>query len=97
MSIGIPKTRQRGERLEARVSRETKVLFERAAALEGRSLTDFLVTSGVEAAKRAIREKEFLDLTERDRTAFVTMLLMPAPEPNARLRKAAARHQRLLG
>ncbi len=97
MSIATPRTRQRGERLEARVSRETKVLFERAAALEGRSLTDFLVTSGVEAAKRTIREKEFLDLTERDRTVFVTALLMSAPEPNARLRKAAEQHRRLLG
>ena len=97
MSVATQKTRQRGERLEARVSRETKVLCERAAALEGRSLTDFLVSSTVEAAKRAIREKEFLELAERDRTAFVTALLAPTPEPNARLRKAAERHQQLLG
>ncbi len=97
MVVATQITRQRGERLEARVSRETKALFERAAALEGRSLTDFLVASGVEAAKRAIREKEFLDLTERDRTAFVTALLTPVVKPNARLRKAAERHQQLLG
>ncbi len=58
MQRGEHKRRQRAERLEARVSRETKALCQKAATLEGRSLTDFLVTSVVEAAKRIIRENE---------------------------------------
>ncbi len=91
------RTRQRAERLEARVSHETKALCQKAARLEGRSVTDFLVSSVVEAAKRSIPENEFMDLTGRDRTMFVKTLLRPSPAPNTRLRKAAKRHRQLLG
>ena len=38
-------TAAKRERLEARVSPEQKALIERAARLEGRSVTDFLVRS----------------------------------------------------
>jgi uncharacterized protein (DUF1778 family) len=93
MQIEEGKTRRRAERLEVRVTSETKDLCQKAASLEGRSLTDFLVSSVVEAAKRSIRENEFLELSLRDRTAFVTALLNPAPAPNARLREAALRHE----
>ena len=88
-------SRQRSERLEARVSHETKVLCQQAASLEGRSLTDFVVSSVVEAAKRSIREKEFMELTQRDRTVFVEALLNP-PSPNAKLREAMARHSQVV-
>src|SRR6266567_1908547 len=37
--------RIRAERLEARISRDQKALFQRAAALQGRTLTDFVVAS----------------------------------------------------
>lgn len=85
------------ERLEARVSAETKALFQEAAAIEGRSLSDFVIRSAIEAAQRAIREKEWIELSRRDRIAFVQMLLNPPP-PNARLRKAMQRHnQRVAG
>jgi uncharacterized protein (DUF1778 family) len=82
---------ERSSRLEARVSREAKALCQRAAKLQGRTLTDFVVHSAVEAAQRAIRESEFIELTLSDRMAFVEALMKPAP-PNARLRAAARRH-----
>jgi uncharacterized protein (DUF1778 family) len=85
------------ERLEARLSPETKALFQEAAAIEGRSLSDFVIRSAMEAARRAIRENEWLELSQRDRIAFVQTLLNPPP-PNARLRKAMQRHnQRVAG
>ena len=96
-AVAEPVTRQRAERLEARTTRENKDLCVRAAEIEGRTLSDFVVNSAVEAAKRSIRETEFMALTARDRTAFVTSLLNAAPSPNARLRKAAARHQQTIG
>jgi uncharacterized protein (DUF1778 family) len=86
----------RRERLEARVSPETKALFQEAATLEGRSLTDFVVSSAVESAKRVIRERELMGLSRRDRMAFVDSLLNP-PAPNARLQKAARRYKQVLG
>ena len=82
---------ERGERLEARVNRATKALFQKAAEIEGRSLTDFVVHSVMEAAKRTVQANEFMHLTQRDRIAFVEALLN-VPAPNARLRKAARRH-----
>ena len=89
------KTAQKVERLEARVSPEAKALCQKAATLQGRSLTDFVVTSAVEAAARTVREHEFVELSRRDRIAFVEALLNP-PAPNARLQKAMQRHDRLV-
>ena len=82
------------ERLEARISRETKMLFQKAARIQGSTLTDFVVKSAVEVAKRTVREDEFVELSRRDRLAFVEALFTP-PAPSARLRKAAERHARM--
>jgi|HubBroStandDraft_4_1064222.scaffolds.fasta_scaffold237069_2 uncharacterized protein (DUF1778 family) len=82
------------ERLEARVSRETKALCQKAARIQGSTLTDFVVKSAVEAAQRIVRENEFVELTQRDRVRFIEALLN-APNPNTRLRKAAERHAQM--
>jgi uncharacterized protein (DUF1778 family) len=91
------RTTTRSERLEARVSRETKALCQRAARIQGSTLTEFIVNCAVEAAKRTVRENEFAELTQRDRIAFVEALLSAPPAPNARLRRAAAHHAQLFG
>jgi len=82
----------RSARLEARVSAEQKALFLRAATLQGRSLTDFLVSSAQEAAAKTVRDYEMMTLTGRDREAFVSALLDP-PAPGKRLRAAARRYK----
>jgi len=84
------------ERIEARVNAETKALCQEAANLEGRSLTDFIVASAVESARRVIRDRELIDLSRRDRKAFVASLLSP-PRPNRRLRDAARYYQQVMG
>jgi uncharacterized protein (DUF1778 family) len=81
-------------RIEARVSPETKALCEKAAVIQGSTLTEFVVSCAVETAKRTLRESELSELTRRDRIAFVEALLNP-PAPNERLRKAAARHAQI--
>jgi len=90
------KRRRKIARLEARVNRETKALCERAAKIQGRSLTDFVVNSAVEAARRTVQENELIVLTQRDRAAFVEALLN-ARAPNPSLQKAARRHARMFG
>ncbi|HEV2382986.1 MAG TPA: DUF1778 domain-containing protein [Terriglobia bacterium] len=87
---------RKDERLEARVSAEAKALCQEAASLEGRSLTDFIVSSAVESARRILRERALIELSERDRNAFVESLLNP-PLPGKRLRQAARRYERVLG
>jgi uncharacterized protein (DUF1778 family) len=52
----------RSERVVARVSPDQKRLFQRAAALQGRTLTDFLIASAHDAAQRTIREREVIVL-----------------------------------
>jgi uncharacterized protein (DUF1778 family) len=86
---------KKAARLEARVSPEAKALCQRAADVQGRTLTDFVVHSAVEAANRIVRETELVELTRRDRLAFVEALLN-APTPNARLTKAMQRHTQLV-
>ena len=86
------RTAIRAERLEARVSQDAKQLCQKAASIQGITLTDFVVNSAVEAAKRTVRENDFADLTYRDRVAFVEALLKAPTKPNAKLRKAAKRH-----
>ena len=89
-------TQPKQERLEARVSPDQKALFLRAAALEGRSLTDFLVSSAQAAAHATIHRHTLVELSARESTAFVEALLHPE-EPNDRLRSAASRHTVLIG
>lgn len=83
-------------RLEARVTNEQKTLLQRAAAILGLSLSDFLVSSAQETATRVIQEHEILRLSEADRTAFVSALLK-APLPTARLAKAAKAYREKTG
>jgi uncharacterized protein (DUF1778 family) len=88
--------RTRAERLEARVTSQQKSLIEQAAALQGRTVTDFVLTSLHDAARRTIDEHARLDLSERDRRAFVDVLLNPRPV-NDRLRDTVRRYREVTG
>jgi uncharacterized protein (DUF1778 family) len=86
-SVGRP----RSERLEARISREQKELLQRAADLQGRTLTDFVVASAHAAAVRAIEDVQAIRLTAEESRAFAEALLNPR-ESDAGLRAAARRY-----
>jgi uncharacterized protein (DUF1778 family) len=89
-------SRVRAERLEARITVDQKRLIERAAALEGRSITDFVLASVQEAARRTIEEHHRLELSVRDTEVFVDALLNPRPV-NARLRETVRRYREATG
>ena len=91
-----PRSRIRGERLETRVTADQKRLIERAAALQGRTVTDFVLSSVQEAARRAIEQHQRLELSVRDSEAFVEALLNPRPV-NDRLRDTVRRYRRATG
>jgi uncharacterized protein (DUF1778 family) len=80
------------ERLEARVSAEQKAVFQRAAELEGRSLSDFLIDSAQRRAEEVIREHEVIRLSVQDSLLFAEAVLNP-PTPSERLRAAFARYK----
>jgi uncharacterized protein (DUF1778 family) len=78
-------------RLELRLRTEQKQLLEKAAALQGSSLTDFVTASLETAAARVVQLHEVLELTARDSEAFAAALLSPPP-PSLRLFRAAERY-----
>ena len=89
-----PVDRVRGERLEARITADQKALIQRAAELEGRSVTDYVVSSVQDAAKRTVEAHEVIVLSATESRAFVDALLNPPPI-NARLRDSMQRYRAL--
>lgn len=83
-------------RLEARITDDQKAFFRRAAALEGRTLTEFVVNSAQEAANRTIRDHDNMRLSRIDSEIFMAALLSDA-EPERRLQQAAQRYKKLIG
>jgi uncharacterized protein (DUF1778 family) len=83
--------RTRDARLEARISHDQKTLFQHAAELQGRSLTDFVISSAHEAAIRTIETMEIIRLNADESRAFAQAMLNPR-EPTRRLRAAARRY-----
>ena len=88
--------RRRAERVEARITSAQKKLLERAAALEGRSLTDFVLASAEAAAAETVSRHQLLKLTPEDQKTFTDGLLNP-PMPNRALRVAVARYRAAQG
>jgi uncharacterized protein (DUF1778 family) len=89
---GARRAAKKPARLGARITDYQKALFERAAALSGRSVTDFVVSTAEEAAVRTVREHEIMLLSTSDSKAFVASLLSPS-RPSKRLRRAAERYK----
>jgi uncharacterized protein (DUF1778 family) len=76
------------ERINIRLEPSKKDLIERAAALRGLTLTQFVILTLCEEAKQVLSNDEILVLSDRDRDAFLKALDNP-PAVNQRLRKAA--------
>ena len=83
------------ERLEARVPVALKKVIQRAADLQGLTLTDFVIASLDKSAREAVREHEVMQLNAEDSLRLAKALINP-PAPNAALKKAAARHQKMV-
>ncbi len=73
-----------------------KAVLQQAAALSGRTLSEFVVASAQAEASRLIRAHETLTLNRAEQLAFVTALLKPS-KPNKRLRQAAADYRQQMG
>jgi uncharacterized protein (DUF1778 family) len=82
-------------RLEARISTDLHALLKRAAEIQGRTMTDFVVAAVQEAAQRAIEQADVMRLTMADQACFAQALLTPPPAAPA-LKRAFARRRKLL-
>lgn len=86
----------RTSRIEARIAPEVLAVVKRAAELQGRSVSDFVVTAAQEAAYRAIEEAGIIRLSAEDQRRFVDLLINP-PDPAPALVRAKEAHDQLFG
>jgi len=89
-------THEKKTRIDTRLSKEQKLLFEKAATLGGyRSLTDFILVTAQEKATKVIQERETILVSQRDNEIFFDALVN-AGEPNEVLISAADEYKKLL-
>jgi uncharacterized protein (DUF1778 family) len=91
----MPQGSGRTARIEARIAPDTLVVVKRAAELQGRSVSDFIVAAAQEAAHRTIAEAQVIRLSVADQRAFAEAILNP-PSPAPALIRAAEAHRRLI-
>ncbi len=83
-------------RFDARLTKDQKLLIQRAADMEGRTMTDFVLHSAEVAAERKIQDRAILVLSARDTKRFVEAILNPR-EPGPVLRRAARYYKKVMG
>jgi uncharacterized protein (DUF1778 family) len=83
-------------RLEARLPAAVHALLKRAAQIQGRSLSDFVIEAARDAAIRTIEETTIVHLSIEDQLHFTAMIENP-PLPSAALQRAFLRRSELLG
>lgn len=91
----MPRQNARKDRLEARIHPDTLTLVKRAAEIQGRSVSDFVVAAAEQAARQALEDNQILRLSVEDQVRFAEMLLDP-PEPTPELARARAAHEKLI-
>ena len=89
-------TKPQTARLEARLPVHVHAMLKRAAEMEGRTLTDFVIAASSEAARRTIEATEIIRLSVDDQRLFAESILNP-PEPTAALYRAFDKHRELFG
>ena len=82
-------------RLEARISTDLHAMLRRAAQLQGRTMTDFVIAAVQEAAQQAIAQAEIMPLSLADQECFAQALVLPPP-PAPALERAFAHRRKLL-
>jgi len=82
-------------RLEARISTDLHAMLKRAAELQGRTMTDFVVAAVQDAAQNAITQSEVIRLSLADQECFAQALLSP-PKASPALKRAFTRRRKLL-
>ena len=84
----MPQEQTRSARIEARIAPDALAIVKRAAEIQGRSVSDFVVAAAQEAAARTIEETQIIRLSVEDQRAFAEAILNPPPPAPALLRAA---------
>lgn len=84
-------------RLDFRLLPDQKKIITQAAAQLGQTVTDFAVSTLVQAAREVLRENGATHLSQRDHDTFLALLDDRAAEPNKALIEAAERYKDTIG
>lgn len=85
----------RTSRVEARIAPEALAVVRRAAEIQGRSLSDFIVAAALQDAHRTIDEAQIIRLSVDDQQRFAQALLNPPPLAPV-MKRALQAHKRLI-
>ena len=91
----MPTEQSRSARIEARIAPDALAIVKRAAELQGRSVSDFVVAAAQEAAHRTIEETQIIRLSIEDQERFVELLINP-PALSPAMKRAKSAHSRLI-
>jgi uncharacterized protein (DUF1778 family) len=83
-------------RFDARLNEQQKYLIQRAADLEGRTMTEFVLQSAEAAAEKTIEKRTMIMLSARDSELFVDAILNPKG-PGPVMRKAFREYRKIMG
>lgn len=91
----MPQESGRTARIEARIAPEALRVVKRAAELQGRSVSDFVVDSAVSMAQKTIEETQIIRLAVEDQRAIADAILNPPPLAPA-MERAIDRYRKLV-
>ncbi len=83
----------RTARIEARIAPAALAVVKRAAEIQGRSVSDFVVAAAEEAANRTIEETQIIRLSVEDQHVFAEAVLNP-PQLAPAMERAIERYRR---
>lgn len=90
------RARTTSPRLNIRMPEEARALIDQAAAMEGRTTSDFVLASAVEKARATIESHQRIVLSREESIAFAELLRNP-PKANDKLRAAVADYLAFFG
>jgi len=83
--------RPKDDVIQIRTSAETKALFNRAAALRGQKLSEFMLESARHEAEETILDQRAFFLDEEAHARFLKLLDAPSSAPSAEARARLSR------
>ncbi len=86
-------TAVKNERINLRLKKSAKSLIERAASFEGKTVSNFILSSALATAEKTIHEQGAIQLNELDAQCFFDALAKPFAF-NSKLTEALAEHDR---
>jgi uncharacterized protein (DUF1778 family) len=86
---------RRTQRIEARISPYALKTVRRAAEIQGRSISDFVVAAAQEVAERTIERTQIIRVSMADQERIMKVLSKP-PKVTPALKRAFAAHRKLI-